>query len=142
MNLSAFYRMCVIGLSCFYFSATIAQSADSLAHTLADQAEVYNNEKSLPLLDAALMLCTNRGCADSTIARLYQRKSVALYLAQVDFDLSLAYTDSAILFYEKAFGAQRLITANSYYNKGAILSSLGRTSNGKPYIEKAIQNRF
>ena len=136
LNLPLQKCLVLLLLSC---TTTFAQSADSLAHTLADKAEKLNNEKSLPFLDQAFALCAQQGCADSTIARLYQRKSVAIYLAQIDNDLSLIYTDSAIFFYEKAFGAERLITANSYYNKGVILSSLGQYLAGKPCIEEAIQ---
>ena len=85
----------------------MGQSADSLAHMLADEAEKRNNASSLPLLDEAFALCAQENCADSTIARLYQRRSVAVYLAQIDNDLSLTYTDSAIYYYEKAFGSER-----------------------------------
>ncbi|MEL6837558.1 MAG: hypothetical protein AAFP77_31405, partial [Bacteroidota bacterium] len=139
MILRYFPRTWMIWLSCFFYTSAFTQSADSLAHILADRAEEFNNEKSLPFLDEAFELCAQKKCADSTMARLYQRKSVATYLAQIDNDLSLVYTDSAIFFYEKAFGAGRLITANSYFNKGVILSALGQNLTAKPFFEAAIQ---
>ena len=116
MKLRYLRHMSIIGLACFCYTLAFTQSADFTAQALADEAEKFNNEESLPFLDEAFALCRHQGCADSTIARLYQRKSVAVYLAQLNNDLSLSYTDSAIYFYEKAFGSERLITANSYYS--------------------------
>ena len=115
-----------------------SQSTDSLAHHLADKAEKLNNEQSLTFLSEAFALCNTYVCADSTIARLFQRASVAYYLAQIDNNISLSYTDSAIYYYTKAYGQNHLITANSHYNKGAIQSSLGDYVSARVNVEKAI----
>ena len=115
-----------------------SQSTDSLAHHLADKAEKLNNEQSLTFLSEAFALCNTSVCADSTIARLFQRASVAYYLAQIDNNISLSYTDSAIYYYTKAYGRNHLITANSYYNKGAIQSSLGDYVSARVNVEIAI----
>ncbi|MGH1433410.1 MAG: CHAT domain-containing protein [Lewinella sp.] len=125
---------------CFILCLTSihGQSADSLAHVLADKAEKINNKGSLPFLDEAFSLCAKLGCADSTIARLYQRKSVAYYLGFREFDTSLNYTDSAIYYYQLAYGKNHIITINSYYNKGAIQSSIGRYTEAKQSIGEAI----
>jgi CHAT domain-containing protein len=123
----------------FYTSSILSQSVDSLAHALADKAEKINNKGSLPLLKEAFSLCIQNECADSTIARLYQRKSVAYYFGFVDFDLSISYTDSAIHYYQLAYGKNHIITANSYFNKGVIQASLGRYSEAKPIVETAIK---
>jgi len=109
-----------------------------LAHALADKAEEFNNKESLPYLEEAFNLCAELGCADSTIARLYQRKSVTYYLGFSEFNTSLLYTDSAIYYYQLAYGQNNLITANSYFNKGAIQTSIGRYSEAKKSIEDAI----
>ncbi|WP_020536623.1 CHAT domain-containing protein [Lewinella cohaerens] len=120
------------------FNLLQGQSTDSLAHDLADKAEKINNIESFPFLEKAFELCHNYSCADSTMARLYQRKSVATFYGLNDFDLALSYTDTAIHFYELAHGKDHIITVNSYYNKGVIQSLIGHYSLAKHSIENAI----
>ena len=116
-----------------------SQNNESLVQALADSAQQFNDHRSLPYLDRAFNICNDFKCEDSTLARLYQRKSVAYYLAVIDFDKSLAYTDSAIMYYENAYGSDHLITANSYFNRGAIQSSLGKLAPAKSSIEIALE---
>ena len=115
------------------------QSIDSLVHSLADKAQEFNNQKSIPYLEEAFNICNNYGCADSTIARLYQRKSVATYFSGDNYQLALRYTDTAIYYYELEFGNKHIITANSYFNKGAIQAHLGMVYNAKKSVDSAIK---
>lgn len=114
-----------------------AQSNAAAANNLYNQVSDILEKPALPNLEKAIDLCRNGQCADTTLAKFYRRLGVIYFNDYISDKLALAYTDTAILLYERSLGRENFYTAESYFNKGVFQSILEDFKRARENVELA-----